>query len=262
MESIKVIKIGGNVIDDPASLSDFLQAFSDLPGHKILVHGGGKIATEIAKKMGIEAQMVDGRRITDQPMLEIITMVYGGLVNKNMVAKLQSMNCDAIGLTGADGNLIKARKRPVKNVDFGYVGDVSSGEVNLNLLTTLLNQSLVPVLAPLTHDHHGQLLNTNADTIASVVARALAKAFDVTLVYCFEKAGVLSDPLDEASVIGEITLADYEDLKASGTITGGMIPKIDNAMDALLAGVGKVIIGSAQSINRQSGSFTTIKLKS
>lgn len=271
---LSIIKIGGNIIDDESRLAGFLDAFAAVPGKKILVHGGGKLATRIAEGLGIKQQLIDGRRITDAETLNVVTMVYAGAINKNIVAQLQSRHCPAIGLTGADGNAIISHKRahlpsepaaptnpgtglqssPSPNpgalprIDYGFVGDVDS--VNTPLLTSLLLLDQVLVFAPLTHDGKGQLLNTNADTIAQELARALSSTFEVTLIYSFEKAGVLRDPGDETSVIPCITPAAYEDLKSRNIIFAGMIPKIDNAFIALRTGVKKVIIGKAEHLPR------------
>lgn len=239
-ESLYVIKIGGNVIDNPDACARFLDVFSKLPGKKILVHGGGKVATQIAAKLQIETQMVDGRRITDKPMLDVVTMVYGGLVNKNLVAALQSLECNAIGLTGADGGIIRSVKRPVKTIDYGFVGDIE--EVNSSQIAAILNSNLIPVIAPLTYSNEGSLLNTNADTMASAVAVAMASDFDVKLIYCFEKKGVLSDPDNDEAVISSLIPSTYAEYKASGIINKGMIPKLDNAFSALEKGVTSVII--------------------
>lgn len=248
MDKLYVIKIGGNIIDNADALKQFLENFAKIPAAKILIHGGGKIATQIAAKLGVETQMVEGRRITDQPMLEVVTMVYGGLVNKNIVAQLQAFNCNAIGLTGADAASVCARKRPVKTIDYGWVGDITS--VNAAHLSGFINQSLVPIIAPLSFDAQlGSLLNTNADTMASAIAVAMGQHFEVELIYCFEKKGVLSNPDDDESVIDKITPIAYNDYKASGVINKGMIPKLDNAFDALNQGVKKVIICHANQIN-------------
>ncbi|MEZ4901337.1 MAG: acetylglutamate kinase [Spirosomataceae bacterium] len=247
MQKLLVIKIGGNVIDNTTALKHFLEAFSTLPYHKILIHGGGKIATQIATKLNIETQMVEGRRITDQAMLDVVTMVYGGLVNKNIVAQLQSIGCNAIGLTGADAGIIRANKRPVKTIDYGFVGDVES--VNSLQFTVFLKNGLVPIIAPLTFDpQSGSMLNTNADTMASAVAVALAATYEVNLVYCFEKRGVLSDPNDDNAVIPHLNFAAYTELKAEGVINKGMIPKLDNAFEALQHGVAKVTICHAEEL--------------
>lgn len=250
-----IIKIGGNVIDDEKHLSSFLNDFASVSEHKILVHGGGKIATELSKQLGIEPEMVDGRRITDADTLKIVQMVYGGLINKNIVAQLQSKNCNAIGLTGADANLILATKRvPLLEgagggaVDFGFVGDIT--KVNSAKLTALLNSGFSPVIAPLTHDGKGQMLNTNADTMASAIAVAMAKQYDATLIYCFEKSGVLRNADDENSVIEKINSKEYEKLKNEGIISKGMIPKMDNAFDAIKQGVKTVIICNAKDLKK------------
>ena len=251
---ITIVKVGGAVVEDPAQLSLLLEGFKQINGAKILVHGGGRRATKVAAQLGIESRMVGGRRITDADMLEVVTMVYGGLVNKNIVAQLQSLGVDAVGLTGADMDVIRSHRRPLKDgIDFGFVGDVDS--VAAGRLKTLLEAGLTPVLAPLTHDGHGSMLNTNADTIASETARSLAALYDVTLVYCFEKPGVLANPDDDASVIPVITRADFQRLVADGTISGGMLPKIENALAAVESGVAKVVITKADSLN---GGGTTI----
>lgn len=257
MDKLFVVKIGGNIIDDEAKLSSFLQSFALLEGKKILVHGGGKLATRIAEAMGIQQQMVDGRRITDAETLKIVTMVYAGFINKNIVVQLQSFNCNATGLSGADGNIIKAHKRSAA-IDYGYVGDID--EVNAELLHTLLQINDALVLAPITHDGNGQLLNTNADTIAQEVAKAMSKLFDVNLIYSFEKAGVLLDVNDDASVVPLINPVKYEQLKAQGKIFAGMLPKLDNAFAAVFSGVHKVIIGKAEELHElvQGKKGTTI----
>lgn len=245
---ITIVKVGGAVVEDPAQLAVLLEGFRNIEGAKILVHGGGRRATKVAAELGIESHMVGGRRITDAQMLEVVTMVYGGLVNKNIVARLQSLGIDAIGLTGADMDVIRSHKRPLKDgVDFGFVGDVDC--VNANRLKTLVDAGMTPVLAPLTHDGSGTMLNTNADTIASATARALARLYDVTLVYCFEKPGVLANPDDDLSVITTIRRDDFMRLTADGTISGGMLPKIENALDAVEAGVKKVVITKADSLD-------------
>ena len=253
MERITVVKIGGNVIDNPAAMKRFLKEFAALEGPKILVHGGGKLATRLAERLELKVQMVDGRRITDAETLRVVTMVYGGLVNKNIVAGLQARGVNALGLTGADMDVIRSVKRPVKDIDYGYVGDVE--RVDARLLGDLIARGVVPVMAPLTHDGAGNLLNTNADTIASETARALAARFDVTLVYCFEKKGVLRDPDDEDSVIPSLNRRSFEALTADGTIAGGMIPKIENALAAIEAGVKRVIITRADAIDGRSGTL-------
>lgn len=247
-QKLNIIKIGGNVIDNPRALAQFLKDFSALSDAKILIHGGGKIATKIAVKLDVETKMVDGRRITDLPMLEVVTMVYGGLVNKQVVAQLQALDCNAIGLTGADAGVILAKKRPVREIDYGYVGDVE--KVNDAIIKNFIDNALTPVFAPLTFDKDGNILNTNADTQASSVAVAMSSHFDVNLIYCFEKKGVLSDPEDNDSVIPTLTPANYADYKASGAINAGMIPKLDNAFAALQKGVSKVIICHADELQQ------------
>ncbi len=242
---LTVVKIGGNIIDDKNKLSGFLEKFSNLEGQKILVHGGGKIATEIGKKLGIEPSYINGRRITDEETLSLVTMVYGGLINKNIVAELQSFNCNAIGLTGADGGILPATMRPVEEVDYGYVGDISSEKINTALLDKFLQMGLVPVFAPLTFNTDGHILNTNADTIAQEVAKALSHDWEVQLIYCFEKNGVLTDADNEDSVISTMTAKGFEELKEKGIVSGGMIPKLENAFEAIKSGVKKVIIGHA-----------------
>ncbi len=255
MEKLTLIKVGGQIVEEPETLQKLLSDFAKIDGHKALVHGGGRAATRIAAQLGIESQMVNGRRITDKKMLDVVTMVYGGLVNKQIVAGLQAQNVNALGLTGADLNYMRSEKRPVKEVDYGFVGDVK--EVDAAILSDLINKNAVPVLAPLTHDKQGNLLNTNADTIAGEAAKALAKYFDVTLVFCFEKKGVLRNPDDEDSVIPEITETAFNQYVADKTIQGGMIPKLENAFDAIRAGVKQVIITKADEIGQGKG--TTVK---
>lgn len=245
---IYVIKIGGNIIDDEAKLSSFLQSFAAVKGKKILVHGGGKLATKLADKMGVQQQMIEGRRITDAETLKIVTMVYAGYINKNIVATLQANGCNAIGLTGADGNLVLAHKRQHATIDYGFVGDIDA--VNTDLLQSLLDQDMAVVAAPITHDANGNLLNTNADTIAQEIATALGKIFSVSLVYSFEKSGVLLDVDDENSVISKLTPAYYAELKTAERIFAGMLPKLDNAFAALQKGVDKVIIGKAEQLHQ------------
>src|SRR5579872_2956535 len=243
---LSIIKIGGNIIDDDVKLNGFLDSFAAVPGKKILVHGGGKLATKVAEGLGIKQQLVDGRRITDAETLKVVTMVYAGTINKNIVARLQSRGCNAIGLTGADGNSILSHKRIHPTIDYGFVGDVDA--VNTNLLTHLLLLDNILVFAPITHDGKGTLLNTNADTIAQELARALSADFAVSLIYSFEKSGVLLDAEDETSVIARLTAADYEDLKSRKVIFAGMIPKLDNAFAAMRSGVERVIIGRAEEL--------------
>lgn len=246
MEKLFVIKVGGAVVEDPAALSAFLKGFSSVEGLKVLVHGGGREATKVAAQLGVETRMVDGRRITDADMLRVVTMVYGGLVNKNIVAALQACGINALGLTGADLGCMLADKRPVKDIDYGYVGDMR--RVDTSILADLIARGVVPVMAPLSFDGKGSLLNTNADTIASAVAVALSERFDVTLVYCFEKKGVLRDADDDDSVIPVITKASFEGLVTDGIVAGGMIPKLQNAVGALDGGVSEVRITKADSI--------------
>ncbi len=248
MKPLTIIKIGGNVIDNSENLHRFLLDFTALPGDKILVHGGGKIATELGESLGVEAKMVDGRRITDIETLRIVTMVYAGLINKNMVAQLQAKGSNAIGLTGADGNIIQAVKRPVKTIDYGFVGDLNETSVSSATLDSLLKARLVPVLCAITHDGDSQLLNTNADTIASAVAVAMSSLYETQLVYCFEKKGVLKDINDDSSVVREIRAEEFDGLKADGTVASGMIPKLHNAFDAIKKGVSAVYIGKADEL--------------
>ena len=251
-EKLTIVKVGGAVVEDELQLSQLLKDFSAIEGRKVLVHGGGRRATQVASKLGIETQMVGGRRITDAAMLEVVTMVYGGLVNKNLVAQLQANGVNALGLTGADADVIHSHKRPLKDgIDYGYVGDVD--HVAGKTLGHLIEAGITPVMAPLTHDGKGHILNTNADTIASETAKALAQEYDVTLIFSFEKKGVLRHPDDDDSVIPVITHEDFERYKADGTISGGMLPKIENALRAVDAGVGKVIITLATAIDGEHG---------
>lgn len=250
---LTIIKVGGKIVEEPETLNQLLEDFSNIEGYKLLVHGGGRSATRMAAQLGIESKMVNGRRITDAETLKVVTMVYGGLVNKNIVAGLQAKGVNAIGLTGADMNAILSVKRPVKDVDYGFVGDVK--QVNEPALSALINQGIVPVMAPLTHDGEGHILNTNADTIAGETAKALATTFDVTLVYCFEKKGVLRDENDDDSVIPVITPDLFKQYVDDGTIQGGMIPKLENSFSAINAGVSQVVITSATDINKSSGTL-------
>jgi len=245
-QRLTLVKIGGNIIDHPESLFPFLSDFAQIPGAKVLVHGGGKVASQISSDMGITPKMVDGRRITDAKTLRVVTMVYGGLINKQVVAALQAKNCPAIGLSGADANIILSKKRQHPEIDFGFVGDVVA--VNAEVLTTLITANLCPVIAPLTHDGQGQMLNTNADTIASELAIALSSTFDVHFFYCFEKKGLLMDVNDNNSVLPKVHLHDIEPLKANGTIVAGMIPKVDNIAHALRAGVHTISLCHAEDI--------------
>ncbi|MGV3656617.1 MAG: acetylglutamate kinase [Chitinophagaceae bacterium] len=248
MEKLYVVKIGGNIIDDAQKLKGFLDVFASIKAPKLLVHGGGKLATAMAAQLGIEQQLVDGRRITDAETLKIVTMVYAGFINKNIVASLQSNGTDAIGISGADGNIIKAHKRSNAGIDYGFVGDVDS--VNAKRLFFLLQQGITPVVCPITHDGSGQLLNTNADTIAQEIAKSLSKDYGVQLIYSFEKAGVLLNAEDESTVIKTINPPYYHQLKEEGKIFAGMIPKLDNAFAALQSGVQKVIIGRAEQLHQ------------
>lgn len=243
---LTVVKIGGNIIDDEKKLASFLKDFAAVEGKKILIHGGGKLATRLAETMGVEQQMVDGRRITDAETLKIVTMVYAGYINKNIVAALQANGCNAIGLSGADGNAIAAHKRTHASIDYGFVGDVDA--VNVTLVHALLQQELAIVFAPITHDNNGLLLNTNADTIAQEIAKGMSGTYDVSLIYSFEKAGVLLDANDDSTVINEINPAYYSELKTTGKIFAGMLPKLDNAFAAINSGVKKVIIGKAEQL--------------
>jgi acetylglutamate kinase len=247
MEQLFVIKIGGNILDDENELTSFLKDFAAIDGKKILIHGGGKLATRLAEQMNIPQQMVEGRRITDAETLKIVTMVYAGYINKNIVAQLQTQNCNPIGVTGADGNAILAHKRIHATMDYGFVGDVD--EVNAEFFKNLLEQDLTPIIAPITHDKKGRLLNTNADTIAQETAKALSAFFDVQLIYSFEKDGVLLDVNDLSSVVKKLNPNYYSELKQQGAIFAGMIPKLDNAFTALNSGVKKVIIGKAEEID-------------
>lgn len=251
MDKLTIIKVGGKIVEEEQSLRQLLKDFSLIEGYKVLVHGGGRSATKLAEKLGIESRMVNGRRVTDRDTLEVVTMVYGGLVNKNIVAGLQALGVNALGLTGADMNIIRSEKRPVKEVDYGFVGDVK--EVNSETLSSLIQQGIVPILAPLTHDKEGNILNTNADTIAGETAKALALKFDVTLIYCFEKKGVLMNENDDESVIPDINKATFEQLVKDGIVQGGMIPKLENAFQAIEKGVKEVIITSASEFGENTG---------
>lgn len=251
-EKLTVVKVGGAVVEDEVQLAQLLKDFSAIEGKKVLVHGGGRRATQVAASLGIESKMVNGRRITDAEMLNVVTMVYGGLVNKNLVARLQANGVNALGLTGADIDVIRSHKRPLKDgIDYGFVGDVD--KANGQMLSRLIEEGITPVMAPLTHDGQGTILNTNADTIASETAKALAPYYDVTLIFSFEKKGVLSNPDDDDSVIPVITHADFIKYKEDGTISGGMLPKIENALAAIDAGVGRVIITLATAIDGHAG---------
>ena len=248
MDKLYIIKIGGNIIDDENKLSSFLACFAEIPGKKILVHGGGKLATKLADMMGVEQKMVEGRRITDAETLKIVTMVYAGYINKNIVAQLQANHCNALGLCGADGDAILAHKRIHPVIDYGFVGDVDA--INTVLLQSLLDQHISLVFAPITHDQQGQLLNTNADTVAQELAKHLSHLYAVSLIYSFEKSGVLLDTEDESTVINSLNKRYYQQLKTKEKIFAGMIPKLDNAFAALDSGVEKVIIGKAEELKQ------------
>lgn len=243
---MRVVKIGGNIVDHPEKLDRFLADFASLAGDKLLVHGGGKVATTISKALGIETRMIDGRRVTDAETLDVVTMVYAGLINKKIVAKLQALGCNALGLSGTDGGWIVSKRRPAAPVDYGYVGDPVPEKFGLNTARLLLDGGYTPVAAPITLSSEGGLLNTNADTVAQTIAIGLSRAYDVELIYCFEKQGVLRDVDDETSVIPEITPASFAELKAAGIVTAGMLPKLDNAFRALAGGVRSVVICSAE----------------
>lgn len=245
-DKLTIIKVGGKIVEEEASLNSLLRDFAAIDGFKLLVHGGGRSATKVAASLGIETKMVDGRRVTDDAMLDVVTMVYGGLVNKKVVARLQALGVDALGMTGADMDIIRSHRRPVKSVDYGWVGDVD--RVNGEALSALLRSGVVPVIAPLTHDGDGHLLNTNADTMAGETAKGLAPYFDVNLVYCFEKPGVLRDENDDSSAIPEINRELFLSLKEEGIVSGGMIPKLENALSAVDTGVCRVIITMASSL--------------
>lgn len=247
MNKLFVIKIGGNVLDDEAGLKSFLEGFANIQTPKILIHGGGKVATKIGDQLGIKSHYVNGRRITDAPTRDLVTMVYGGLLNKQIVATLQSLGCNAIGVTGADGNLVKATRRPVGDIDYGFVGDITPESVNSTFLYFLLKQNVIPVFAPLTYAD-GTMLNTNADTIASVLAISLSKHFDTRLIFCFEKKGVLSDIRDEKSVIRLLHEEQYKKLQVEGVFADGILPKLENAFSAIHAGVKEVLIGDARDL--------------
>lgn len=258
MEKLSIVKIGGNIIEDKSSLIGFLKLFSKLEGKKILVHGGGKLATQMASKLGIASKMVNGRRITDAETLEVITMVYGGLVNKNVVAQLQSLSINAIGLTGADANSVISDKRPIKEVDFGFVGDVK--KVTHNSIDKLIQADFTPVFCAITHDGKGQLLNTNADTIASQVAIGMSNLYETSMYYCFELNGVLKDINDKSSVIKHINSKLYKELLAQGIIADGMLPKLENCFDALKHGVSTINMGNTSMLTKENDNFTKITL--
>ncbi|RXJ52385.1 acetylglutamate kinase [Gelidibacter gilvus] len=256
MDTLKIIKIGGNIIDNEVALSSFLDVFAAIESPKILIHGGGKLATQLANQLGLEVKMIDGRRITDKATLDLITMVYAGKINKNIVAQLQSKNCNAIGFSGADGNTIVSKKRHINPIDFGFVGDVK--KVNIKTLQVLLEHKVTPVFCALTHDKKGQLLNTNADTIASELAIGFAEHYQTELYYCFEKNGVLRDVTDENSVIKEITTQSYQSLIDDKVIVDGMLPKLNNCVYAIEKNVHKVCIGKPEMLYDDQANFTTI----
>jgi acetylglutamate kinase len=257
-EKLAIIKIGGNIIEDDTSLNAFLKIFSNLEGKKILVHGGGKRATQMASRLGITSKMIAGRRITDAETLEVITMVYGGLVNKNIVAKLQALKINAIGLSGADANSIQATKRPVTTIDYGFAGDVN--KVASNAIDTLIRANFTPVFCGITHDGNGQLLNTNADTIASQLAIGMSKIYETSIYYCFELHGVLRDIKDKGSVVKHINSKAYKTLLEDGIIADGMLPKLENCFEALKSGVSKVYMGNTSMLTKENNNFTTITL--
>lgn len=257
MERLTIVKVGGKVVEDKESLDQLLSHFTQIRGKRILVHGGGKLATSMAERLGIETKMVEGRRITDEATLEVVTMVYAGLVNKRIVAGLQAKGCNSIGLTGADLDVIRARKRPVSTIDYGYVGDIMG--VNTSELRLLLNEEVVPVMAPITHNGYGQLLNTNADTIAADLAIELSNYYTVNLFYCFEKKGVLLNPDDENSVISELSFDRFKELQTTGAIKEGMIPKLDNGFTAMRNGVSQVLITNPNLISMARGTRLSLK---
>lgn len=250
-EALTIIKVGGKIVEEAEALSDLLDNFTKIQGNKILVHGGGRTATQIAAALGYETKMINGRRVTDTDMLRVVTMVYGGLVNKNIVARLNGRGVCALGMTGADCGIIVSHKRPAQPIDYGFAGDID--KVDAERLASIINRGITPVLAPLTFDGKENLLNTNADTIAGETAKAMAQLYDVTLVYCFEKAGVLRDPEDDSSVIPEIHADTFHQLADEGIVSGGMLPKIHNALEAVDAGVKRVIITAAKGLDIESG---------
>ncbi|MCF8358739.1 MAG: acetylglutamate kinase [Prolixibacteraceae bacterium] len=258
MDKLTLVKVGGKIVEEPESMNRLLKDFKSISGYKVLIHGGGRRATLVAEQLGVENQMIEGRRITSREMLDVVTMVYGGLVNKNIVAGLQALGCNAAGFTGADLDIIRAVKRPVKDIDYGYAGDVV--DVNTRELRLLINEGVTPVIAPLTHDGKGMLLNTNADTIASEMAIALSEHYNVRLVYCFEKDGVLSNPDDDDSVIPELSRELYREYKTSGAIAAGMVPKLDNAYNALHNGVAEVLVTNAANLTRPGSKGTRVAL--
>ena len=255
IKKINVVKIGGNVIDDPAALTVFVNIFSELKGPKVLIHGGGKEATRLSKDMGIETTMIEGRRVTDRQTLDIVTMTYAGLINKRIVAMLQAVGCNALGFSGADGNIIKATRRPAKPIDYGFVGDIDPKDVNDNLIRILLDSGITPVVCAICHDGNGTLLNCNADSVASAMAIGCSRIAPAVLTYCFEKAGVLADVDDENSVIPLITEKNFQELKENGTIIKGMIPKLSNALDSASKGVSEVRICKAEALDSDTGTI-------
>lgn len=250
MQELIVIKIGGNIIDNEQALHAFLTELSAISMPKIIIHGGGKLATELSTKLGIETKMIDGRRITDAETIKVVTMTYAGFINKNIVALLQARGCNAIGLSGADARIIPAAKRPVKDIDYGWVGDIETNKINSSFISKLLIDGHTPIIAPIACDDAGHLLNINADTVAQSLAVALSSIYETTLIYCFEKNGVLTDVDNDHSVIPQISISEVETLKANGTLSKGMIPKIDNASTAIKDGVKKVVIGHAAHISQ------------
>lgn len=257
-EDIKIVKIGGNVIDNPTALRSFIKDFAKLPGQKALIHGGGKEATRLSGKLGIETQMVNGRRVTDRETLDVVTMVYAGLINKRIVALLQATGCDAIGLCGADANVIKATRRPALPFDYGYVGDINTADINTAFIRNMLDNGVTPVFCAINHDGNGELLNCNADSVASAVAIACSGIAPTDLTFCFEKEGVLSDVDDPTSLIRSVNGSNYADLKNSGAISGGMLPKIDNAFAAVSKGVRSVTIKSSSKLLDDTGTKITL----
>lgn len=258
-EMINVVKIGGNVIDSSQALEKFLRDFAAMPGRRILVHGGGKEATRLSRAMGVETKMIEGRRVTDRPTLDIVTMVYAGLINKRIVAILQSLGCNAVGLTGADGNSIPARRRPVRPVDYGFVGDIDAAEVDSDFIGNLLDSGAVPVFCAICHDGAGTLLNCNADSVAAAVACGAARLAPMRLTYCFEKPGVMTDPDDDSSVVPLVTPEIFAAMRREGTVAGGMIPKLQNALECAAEGVEEVRICNAEALLHDGGTIVKAK---
>ena len=256
MKELTVVKIGGNIVDKEDALDIFLKDFNKMKGPKILIHGGGVLASEISKKLGIVPNMINGRRVTDHETLKIVSMVYAGWINKSIVAGLQKIGCNAIGLSGADGDSVPATKRAPEPIDFGYVGDVNPANINSSFLESLLARGICPVFCAITHDRNGSLLNTNADTMASSVAIAMSRDYNVKLIYCFEKDGVLFNQEDPESIVPLITRSNYEKLKEEGVVSGGMIPKLDNAFQAIESGVSEVTIKHARNLGNGKGTIT------